>query len=256
MCGNYVDALYKRDAPPESNKCDSCLKLPDSKSPHLYQCITCVGLWSHCASCLLASHRTLPTHGVEVWDGTVWAKRSLVDLGLVVYLGHRGRACNLDSKEYAELYVGDLNGFTSIVVQFCTHAGAPSRSQQLLAAGLFPCSDTRHHSAFTLSLLDTYNIFTTLGQTSAHKYYSVLERVTKPGFPSDVKDRYREMMAAHRKFVHVSNLKRSGYNFHSHPTDVIAGDQALECVGCPRLGWNFEWSEVIEGERYVLCYIR
>lgn len=58
-------------------------------------------------------------------------------------------------------------------------------------------------------------------------------------------------MAAHRKFLHVSNLRRAGYNFPVHPTDVLPGDQALECVACPRPGWNFEWSEVIENERYV-----
>lgn len=186
----------------------------------------------------------------------IWVEKSLADFGLVVYLGHRGRPCSAsDSKEYVELHVGDLNGFNRVVVQYCTHTGAPSKSQQLLAIGLFPCSDSRSRSAFTLSLLDTFNIFTTLGRTSAHKYYSVLERVTKPGFPSDVKDRYREMMATHRKFVHVSNLKRSGHNFKPHPTDVISGDQAMECVACPRPGWNFEWSEVIEGERYVNYYL-
>lgn len=228
--------------------CDSCL-LP---SESLYRCSTCLGCWSHCSSCLLSSHRTLPTHRIEEWDGTVWVEKSLAALGLVLYLGHRGKLCDEpDSEEYAELRVGDLNSFTEVVVQFCTHAGAPSRSQQLLAAGLFPCSDSRHRSAFTLPLLDTYNILTTLGRTSAHKFYLVLEHITKPGFPSDVKDRYREMMSAHRKFVHVLNLRRSGHKFQRHPTDVLPGDQALECVACPRPGWNFEWSEVIENERYV-----
>jgi hypothetical protein len=129
------------------------------------------------------------------------------------------------------------------------HPDAPSKSLQLLAAGLFPCSDLHPRSAFTTSLLNTYNVFLTLGRTSAHKFYSVLERITKPGFPDDIKDRYRELMATHRKYLYLTNLQRSGHGFERHRTDGPTGDQALDCVACPRPGVNFEWEEVLDSER-------
>lgn len=191
-----------------------------------------------------------------MWDGAVWKEASLADLGLILHLGHQGHACAKD--DYSQILVGDLNGFVTVNVHYQTYPdspASPSRGQQLLAAGLFPCSDYSPKSAFTLPLLDMYNILTTLGRTSGHKYYTALERVTKPGFPGDVKDRYRELMNTHRRFLHILNLQLSGQGFELHPTDVHPGDQALDCVGCPRPGINFEWAEILLIERYVCLVV-
>src|ERR1044072_8960671 len=91
-----------------------------------------------------------------------------------------------------------------------THSNAKTKAQQLLMAGLFPGSDIVPKTAFTLSLLNAFNVFTTLGRTSAHKFYSVLERLSNPGFPSNVQDWYREFMNTHRKYLHLINLQRAG----------------------------------------------
>lgn len=117
--------------------------------------------------------------------------------------------------------------------------------------GLFPSSDLVPKTAFTLALLDMYDVFSTLGRTSGHKLYMVLERITQPGFPGEVKDRYRQLMFAFRKFLYVMHLARSGEGFDKHITDVHVNDQALDCVACPQIGINFNWSEVLAAERYV-----
>jgi hypothetical protein len=155
------------------------------------------------------------------------------------------------SSSYSGLLLGDLNGFTTVNVRYCAHADpAPiAKPLQLIAAGIFPCSDIKARSAFTLLALDQYNISTTLGKTSGHKYYSILARVTKPGFPADVPDRYRELMSVHRRFAHILNLRRSGTLYAQHSTDVHPGDQALACIACPRPGFNFNWDEVLPSER-------
>ncbi|KAG8689881.1 hypothetical protein FRC08_010751 [Ceratobasidium sp. 394] len=120
----------------------------------------------------------------------------------------------------------------------------------IFIAGLFPCSDRCPETAFTLKLLDNYDVFNTTGQTSGHKIYSVLERVTKPGFPDDVSDQYRELLNTYRKYLHVIKLRRAAHLFHSHPRlDVHPGDQAFDCVACPRPGFNFDWEEVSQNER-------
>jgi hypothetical protein len=122
----------------------------------------------------------------------IWAEAALTDLGHIFHLGHRGNACACSPVHSSgKILVGDLSGFTSVNVQYCTRDDAPSKALQLLSAGLFPCSDSHPRSAFTIPLLEIYNVFLTHGRTSAHKFYSVLERITKPGFPEDVKDRYR-----------------------------------------------------------------
>ncbi|KAG8719187.1 hypothetical protein FRC09_011498 [Ceratobasidium sp. 395] len=143
------------------------------------------------------------------------------------------------------LLVGDLNGFTEIQVRYCKHPEAPPKAIQLINAGFFPCSDKRPGTAFTLQLLDRLDAFNTVGRTSSHKVYAVLERATRPGFPDHVSDRYRELLAAYRKYLHVIKLRRTGHLFHPHPVlDVHAGDQAFDCVACPRPGFNFDWKEV------------
>jgi hypothetical protein len=238
--------MYDRDAPPVDAKCDSCFTPAET----IYRCTSCLGCSQLCVSCLIATHRLLPTHRPAKWSESIWVDTSLASLGLIFNLGHRGRPCE-KSSNYSELLVGDLNGFTAVNVRYCAHADpAPiAKPLQLIAAGIFPCSDIHTRSAFTMSVLDQYNISTTLGKTSGHKYYSILERVTKPGFPADVPDRYREMMSVHRRFAHILNLRRSGASYAQHSTDVHPGDQALDCVACPRPGFNFNWNEVLSSER-------
>lgn len=235
----------------------------------LYRCTSCIGAGVLCSACLKSLHRFTPTHRIKRWDKTSWVDSSLSDIRYVLYLGHNGRACPNkqpprapDDEEPEEikgssnLYIGDLNGFTRAKVLYCTCPNALLKPCQLLSAGLFPCSHLHPESAMTFQLLDMYNTLTTTGRTSGHKYYSTLERYTKPGFSAEVGDRYRELMWTHRRFLHLLLLKRSAHNFPLHPTiDAHPGDQAFDCVACPRPGFNFEWYEVSEDEMYVnKCY--
>ncbi|QRV85335.1 elongator complex protein 1 [Ceratobasidium sp. AG-Ba] len=72
-----------------------------------------------------------------------------------------------------------------------------------------------------------------------------MERWTKPGFPDDVDDRYRELMSTYRKYLYIIKIRRAGHLFELHQEfDVHPGDQAFDCVACPRPGFNFYRSEV------------
>ncbi|QRV96840.1 hypothetical protein RhiJN_24858 [Ceratobasidium sp. AG-Ba] len=239
---DYLMAMYNYESPPDSDLCDHCEHICDT----IYRCTSCIGSPSHaCASCLVLAHKRLPTHCIKRFEKgqDVWASASLKDLGYVLYLGHRGSACSANTNS-STILVGDRDSFVSVSVQYCTHEHAPSKPLQLLSAGLFACSEVHPRSAFTIQLLNTYNVFLTLGRTSAHKFYLVLVHLTKPGFPGDVKDRYRELMTTHRKYLHQLNLQQASYRFARHETDVYPGDQALDCVACPRPGLNFDWLEV------------
>ncbi|KAG8693279.1 hypothetical protein FRC09_010610 [Ceratobasidium sp. 395] len=235
----------KRDAPPMADRCDFCSEVAET----LYHCKTCVCLAAICSHCLISGHRFQPTHRIRRWDGCCWVDSDLSSAGLTIYLGHRGKPCDHNSNT-SRLLVGDLNGFTEISVRYCTHPNAAPKALQLLVVGLFPCTDERPGSAFTLPHLNIFDALTTVGRTSAYKYYSVLERVSKPGFPADVLDRYREMMSTHRKSLYITKQRRAGHAFKRHPViDIHPGDQAFDCVACPRPGFNFEWDEVPENER-------
>ncbi|KAF8600955.1 hypothetical protein BDV93DRAFT_446481, partial [Ceratobasidium sp. AG-I] len=244
---DYIDTLYERDSPPTSTRCSVCAQ----ESEEFYRCTTCIGAGILCISCTLSIHQYSPTHRVKFWDGTSWANRTLADLNLVIFLGHNGKACDANNKS-SSLNIGDINGFTRARVCYCTCARAPSKPSQLIAAGLLPCSHRHPRSAFTLALLDMHNILVTHARTSTHKYYSALKRFTQPGLSSDVDDRYRELMWTHRRYLHLLQLRRSGHKYPLHPCiDSHPGDQALDCVACPRPGFNFAWEEVEDGERYA-----
>ncbi|KAG8772841.1 hypothetical protein FRC12_002868 [Ceratobasidium sp. 428] len=239
----YIQTLYNCNSPPNTILCSTCR----NPAIDLFRCRTCFGAYSYCSTCLLAAHATHPTHRIERWDGQTWAETTLDDLGFVLNLGHQGQPC-IASNSCSKLLVGDINGFHTIRIRYCTHGDAPTKPLQLLSSGIFPCTDINPQSAFTVSMLEIYNTFLTVGRTSAHKFYSVLERITKPGFPDDVKDRYRELMATHRKWLFLFNLQRAAHGFELHESDVHPGDQALDCAACPRPGVNFEWSEVSKDE--------
>lgn len=191
-----------------------------------------------CSTCLVSAHRQLPTHHVSKWNGVFWEDACLSDLGLVLYLDHGGKKCPQPAAT-SELWVGDISGFRKITVQYCGHSGAAPPPVQLLHAGLFPCSERFPQSAFTISLLEHHDISTTLGAMSTQKYYAVLEKLTSPGFPSDVRDRYRELHATHRRYCHLKNMKRSGKAYVLHPLEKHRTDQAVQCVACPAPGFNF-----------------
>ncbi|KAF8600559.1 hypothetical protein BDV93DRAFT_428031, partial [Ceratobasidium sp. AG-I] len=212
-----------------------------------YRCQTCSTTQNLCSPCLLSAHQHQPTHRVERLDQSVWVETALSELGYVLRLGHNGSICSQNDNT-SKVLIGDVNGFFPTKVQYCTHPDAPSKALQLLAVGLFPCSNVHPQSAFTIPFLDIYNVLLTHGRTLANKYYSVLERITKPGFPEDTKDRYCELMFTHRKFLHLKNLQRAGRRFDRHVNDGPPGNQALDCVACPRPGVNFEWHEVVEDE--------
>ncbi|QRV94612.1 hypothetical protein RhiJN_22630 [Ceratobasidium sp. AG-Ba] len=236
---SYLNAEYDYDAPPRVSSCGAC----DTPTPAFYRCTSCLGNIHYCRKCLMKAHEFTPTHRTETWGGTHWQDVSLASLGFVLHLGHGGRQCK-EKGPTSPILVGDLNGFTEVQVRYCYHPDSPTKAEQLLSAGLFPCSDVAPRSAFTKVLLTVFNIFSTLGSTSAHRFYLVLERMTNPGFPDDVDDRYRELLSTYQKFLHISNLKRSGENYYSHPDEAHPGDQALDCLACPRPGLNFRWDEV------------
>jgi hypothetical protein len=207
-----------------------------------------------CSTCLVDCHRNTQTHRIQTWDNSSWINDNLSreDLGYVLYLGHYGKPCPSNEESW-NLHVGDLNGFMPIRVRYCTcNSTIPVRCQrrhQLLAAGLFPCSHIHPQSALTFPLLEVYDLLTTVGRTSGHKFYSVLAQFTQPSFPGKVDDRYCELLWTHQRYLYLLQLWRLGHKFPPHPdVDIHPGNQAVDCVACPHPGVNFEWAEVSHTE--------
>ncbi|KAG9091968.1 hypothetical protein FS749_016111 [Ceratobasidium sp. UAMH 11750] len=242
---SYILALYFRDAAPgDDHRCSGC----DSVAASFFRCDTCLEPLSICQACVLARHKYAPLHRISVYSGSCWRPTSLKDLGLEWNLGHNGEPC-CESKGTSSILVGDVFGYIQVAIRYCAHTGAPSKAIQLLRAGLFPCSDIEPQSAFTLATMDHFTLFSTLGKTSAHRYHSVLKRQTDTGFPANVPDRYRELLATQRKYALATALKRAGSLFQPSAGAVLPDSLAVHCPSCPRAGVNFHPEDVPPAER-------
>ena len=199
---------------------------------------------------MLLSHLRLPTHHITAWNGTFWDDSSLDALGLAVHLHHPSTVCP-DGSETAIILIGDINGFCNVRVCYGPLSAENTKGRQLLRHGFFPCSDICPKSAFTIAALEHFSLFGTLGKNSTHKFYAVLERLTKTGFPDGVSDRYRELALTHRKYSYIMALKRSGKAYTTHPNPEYQDSMAIQCVACPQPGINFKIEEVKENERLV-----
>ncbi|EUC58248.1 hypothetical protein RSOL_241280, partial [Rhizoctonia solani AG-3 Rhs1AP] len=100
-----------------------------------------------------------------------------------------------------------------------------------------PAPDYAPTSGFTIRLLRHFGIFSTLAKGSAHKYYAMLERQTRPGFPG-----------------YLLMLRRSGITFPQHPKPAFEDSLAIKCPACPNPGLNFELVEVPAEEVYWISF--
>ncbi|QRV98242.1 hypothetical protein RhiJN_26261 [Ceratobasidium sp. AG-Ba] len=247
---SVILALHAADAAPAAGQsCPFC----NSGSQPRFCCQTCLEPVAVCKACLLSRHRYLPLHRVRAWSGICWEDTSLMELGFIWSLGHGGQSCE-ESKSVSTLWVGDVFGYVQVKIRYCGHAGAPSKPIQLLRAGLFPCSDIEPQSAFSLSMLGHFTLFSTVGKISGHRYDSVLTRQTNTGFPASAPNRYRELLFTQRKFAYATAMKRSGRLFKALPGAVFPQSLAINCVACPRAGVNFRPEDVSAEERPYFRY--
>jgi CxC2 like cysteine cluster associated with KDZ transposases len=199
---------------------------------------------------MISAHSHTPTHSIRTWNNCFWEDSSLSQLGLVVNLGHQGAVCP-KAPLPSNLWIGDSNGFNTVAVRFCSCVATPSGPLgiQLLQLNIFPCSNSNPESGFTIQLLRQFGVFSTLGKGSAHKFYAILERLTKPGFPSTLPNRSRELLLTHRRFSFLLAQKRSGLSYPPAPNPAIEDRLSIRCPACPNPGMNFNEDELTASEK-------
>ncbi|KAF8673579.1 hypothetical protein RHS04_07631 [Rhizoctonia solani] len=178
---------------------------------------------------------------------------TLADVGLILHLGHGDEACVAKPAE-ATICVGHTNGFHQLRVSYCGHQPDLLHPLLLLRASILPCTDLNTKLAFTFELLEHFTTFSTLGKTSAYRYYSVLKRLSHTGFPGQVSDRYRELLQAQRKYAYLMALKRAGAGYREEDDPKTGAGLAIRCIACPRPGINFNIDDVPVEERMFFMF--
>ncbi|KAG6836421.1 hypothetical protein H0H93_008162 [Arthromyces matolae] len=148
----YLREFLRREGPGKIPlTCTNCSasRPADFLYQALHRCMDCVGLTFLCTECLLSTHRPLPFHRVETWNGRYFEPKTLKDLGFIVRVGHE------DSSECPNVHVDNdftllhVNGLHQHIVHYCDCHRSVPRKVQLLRTGLFPASTIRPKTAAT-----------------------------------------------------------------------------------------------------------
>lgn len=203
----YLDILLELEGPPNGqspercceiiNNGDGTVRVCDAPDP-IYRCVDCLdhGL-PVCRACCVARHTYNVFHRVQVrlrvlqtdiahhtsqkYNNEYYAGVSLMDLGVVLYLGHHGRRCPatfLDSHGVGNVVTAfHTNGWHRIRVCYCGCSNTP-KPHQLLRASLYPATTVSPKTVFTIDFLNTFHLLTLQGKLSLYDYYETVLRLT------------------------------------------------------------------------------
>ncbi|KAK0492860.1 hypothetical protein EDD18DRAFT_1108471 [Armillaria luteobubalina] len=144
------------------------------------------------------SHRHLPFHRIEKWNGHYFEKVTLRSLGYVFYLGHDGHPCpNQLSTAVRRTIVVDINGYHDVDFMYCFCRDKEiDEAKQLLQHLLFPATVVHPETVFTTEVLDQFDVHHCTSTKSAETFCSSLQKITNAGRPYEVLDLYHTFMQA------------------------------------------------------------
>ncbi|KIK59211.1 hypothetical protein GYMLUDRAFT_117917, partial [Collybiopsis luxurians FD-317 M1] len=145
----------------------------------VYRCKDCTGGFPHCQKCILCSHRSLPLHSIEKWDGSHFIQVSLHSLGLKYQLGHLpGEYCNHVTPAHTNFHVIHSNGIHEVSIAYCRCIGVPQHYKQLLEVGWWPATGQEPQTAATVNVLQCFHVLNLCGHISPTDFYQSLEEIT------------------------------------------------------------------------------
>lgn len=200
-----------------------------------YRCLACLDQTMFCQACLVAGHRRLPLHRVQVpglvspsriltlmdlskhWNGEFFERTTMHDLGLRIQLGHfPGDECSNPYPADPKFTIIDVDGIHLVHLDYCNCHCVEARDIQLLRRRLYPASPVTPETCCTFRVLEVFQLKSFMSkvsslpsrstqhnrhakQISAYEYYFTLSRLT-------------DNLGTQTPPVRVS-IKPKGYNF-------------------------------------------
>ncbi|KAJ6476013.1 hypothetical protein C8R47DRAFT_1178917 [Mycena vitilis] len=267
--GQYLDEMLRlegRGYPAIYSTCGGCGN-PDPTFRCSQQ--TCYGPSLFCQACIVERHAALPTHWIEEWrgpcyvlprwNGSFFVRRALMDLGLVIQLGHPcGTSCSNAVRAPKTFVLIDVTGIHHIALNFCDCDSRVERWQQLMRVSWWPATVRSPQTCATFAVVRLFQIMNCLGKVSAHDFLRSLELLTNNDGLNPVPDRRRAFRHIVRQYCTTLMMKRAGRGHD--PTGVqgtAQGELALPCRACPQgprnlpPGWDtINWDAMPEDLRY------
>ncbi|KZV78847.1 hypothetical protein EXIGLDRAFT_783167 [Exidia glandulosa HHB12029] len=232
--------------------------------PRVWRCVDCSDQRACCSLCLRARHQCLPFHKVQQWNGKFFARSSLNDAGVRLFLGHEGVPCpNLNQDSAIVIKIGDVSGIHSMTVHKCECRGYGEDPEalyaQLLRARLFPATFERPQTAFTFALMEHWHLDVLQGKKPVYDYWISLQRRTHV-VAKDLTG-YREFLRAGRFWRDLTSRKQSGQGQGIDdflPANRYPGSVAVVCPACPEPGFNLpdDWYEKLDDPKSGFTLIK
>ncbi|KAJ7021123.1 hypothetical protein C8F04DRAFT_1274114 [Mycena alexandri] len=170
----------------DEDLCPACCQAPPT-----IRCKQCFGDELYCAACCVKMHAKNPLHIIDVWDGRLFSRTSLTEIGLRIPLHHKGCASPANVDKFVVL---DLS-YIHVVANYFATAGTPATHEHPRTAATFRC-------------LNFFMIQTHQAKTTMYDFYTSLERATcgsgrRPPY------RYSELLRMVREWRHLQMLKRA-----------------------------------------------
>ncbi|KAJ3485437.1 hypothetical protein NLI96_g4969 [Meripilus lineatus] len=195
-----------------------------------------------CRSC---TQGATAVYRFEEWSDvrTFWERVPLIDLGMVVCLGHDGKPCPSPFAGERTVLAIDWYGFQQLNVRFCACPvnaieGASAEEVldtrdacQLVMSGYWPASYARPKTVFSLDVMNHFQYLANAANINVYDFINVLARHTDDVEPQNVEDRRREFLRAMRDYVNVTVCKCKGEIPRENMPPVCL---AVLCPACPQ----------------------
>ncbi|KLO05066.1 hypothetical protein SCHPADRAFT_794115, partial [Schizopora paradoxa] len=203
-----------------------------------FRCISCSQVAEMCSDCIVKTHAQVPFHIIEMWDGTMWTRSTLMSLGLLVHLGHGGAPCPAPNGESRILHVVHNTGVQDAKFVFCgcskTCVDDNKPYLQLFRARLFPATHKKPRTVVSFACLNDAHLLGNQGKLTASDYYLTLVRLSDNTDLDPPRRKFEEFARALRLWRHLKLLKRAGVVFINGGVESAPpGVCALKCLACP-----------------------
>ncbi|KAF8527718.1 hypothetical protein JB92DRAFT_3081482 [Gautieria morchelliformis] len=189
----------------------------------IFRCLECWKSPRFCASCIRC-------------NGERYIQTPLVDLGLVIGLGHEdNELCPHIPPQHPprQFTVVHTNGHHRVALQLCHCHGHPDPIRQLMRMGLFPATVQDPQRI-------NFHIQSLTSKKSAYDYCEALCRHTDRAFSNTVTTKYQEFLQVVRMWRHLVALKHSGqvHGIDSVLSHRTPGTLAVRFPACPEDNFN------------------
>ncbi|KAK7043444.1 CxC2 domain-containing protein [Favolaschia claudopus] len=259
LMGDFLAELLRHEGLGDDANAPRCALCGAAEHIRLFKCGDC-GQYLQCESCCVEQHRRTPLHVLKEWNGRFWESRSLASIGLVYQLGHGGFPCPFPDIE-RKMVVMDAPVIHEIRVAFCkcSRSDCADNLEQLMRNAWYPATVTDPGTCATFKTLESYRLYSVVGNINVRDFVTALERMTDASAASGmswIPDRYKQFHRMGRQWAFLWRLLRAGRGHDKAGVGATAlGECAVRCWACPHDGRNLPegWRDV--ERKYQFLYM-